>query len=171
MKQIVLSTLVLFVLALAGRATAQQAKVVVREGHFAPLSARITYRDGKSRDVVVVRSWYNMNLDSDPEFHGIGDGGSDVQLWLDTIARIKEVTDKEFTVVMKSGSERTLGYGPNHPGLVLQNLDGGAEFVQIQRIKSIDFVGAARKDSKGNVMFDQWKFSPFTGEKLPDLNR
>jgi hypothetical protein len=171
MKTIINTTLLTLVLAIAATVPAQQAKVAVVDGHCAPLSAQITYRGGKTRNVIVVRSWYNLAAESWPEIHGIGDGGSDVKLWLDTIAEVKETSDKEFTLVMKNGSERTFGYSLYYTGFVLQNPEGGMEFVPMSGFKSLQFLGPVRKDSKEFAMFDQWKFSPFTGERLSDLDR
>jgi hypothetical protein len=36
----------------------------------------------------------------------------------------------------------------------------------LKAIKSVKFLKPARTGDKDNVMFDHWRFSPFTGEKL-----
>src|SRR5689334_17032351 len=141
MKNILNLIVLTFVLSLASPLHAQQVTVKVRDGHYAPLSARITYRDGKCKDVIVVRSWYSLDPDSQPEIGGVGDGGSDVKLWLDTIAMVKGATDKEFTLVMRDGSERTLGYNMYYTGFVMQNADGSTEFVKMCNFKSLEFTG------------------------------
>ena len=103
--------------------------------------------------------------------HGVGDGNADVKIWLDTVSWVKATTDKEYTLVMKNGSERTFGYNGYYTGFVLHNPEGGSEFVSMNSFKTLEFLGPARKDSRENAMFDHWKFSPYTGEKLADLDR
>jgi hypothetical protein len=36
----------------------------------------------------------------------------------------------------------------------------------LARIKQLRFVSAARADRLNNPMFDHWRFSPYTGERL-----
>ncbi|MBS1724747.1 MAG: hypothetical protein JSS66_17535 [Armatimonadetes bacterium] len=171
MKTIINTTIAALALTAALPAQAQQVKTEISDGHIAPLSGKITYRNGKSRNVTVVRSWYNLSASAWQELHGVGEGGADVKVWLDSIAYVKDTSDKEFTVVLRSGTERTLGYNMYYMGFVLQDGDGGSEYVPMTGFKTLEFFGPCRKDSRDFAMFDQWKFSPYTGEKLVDIDR
>ena len=46
--------------------------------------------------------------------------------------------------------------------------DGGRDSFKLTSVTSIRFIPAPRKDREGNAMLDEWKYSPFTGEQLPD---
>lgn len=163
---------------------AQQPKVMKQNGHVSPLMATITSQSGSKRDVMVLG--IGSNLGGQYRSHNFiaksDDGSSDVTLWLDTIKEISETSNEDFSVVLKDGTKRHLLWtglnctqqrDPRVPQydcafLYLYNPDGGAEIVDMEQIRSVEFLKAPRKDQAGNAMFDNWKYSPFTGEKLPE---
>jgi hypothetical protein len=155
------------------RAALSQArpKAVVREGHWSPLEVKITFRDGKTKKALLAHAanWNSGFVvpQSDHQWIGRGDGNSKVTLWLDTIKAIKNPTDKDYTVVSKDGSERDMEY-VDCDALMLVNGDDSNETVKLVDCKIVEFLKPARKDKKENAMFDQWKYSPYTGEKLED---
>ena len=78
-------------------------------------------------------------------------------------------TDTEGVFLFKTGSERQLKlHYANICPLRVASPDGGTESVDLRKIKRIDFMEPARKDALGKAMFDEWRFSPWTGEKLPE---
>ena len=93
---------------LVTNALAQRPEVKLKEGHKSPLTARITYRDGSKRTVTVIGSGFAESMAHSHEFEAVGPGDSEVSLWLDAISTIKEITDREATFVLKSGTERRL---------------------------------------------------------------
>jgi hypothetical protein len=50
--------------------------------------------------------------------------------------------------------------------LIIVNQDEGQERIDMRQLKSVEFLPAPRKDKMGNTMFEIWRYSPFTGEKL-----
>ena len=185
------SRIILLVAALTclpGLTFAQQPKVEEQQGHLSPVTVKITFVDGTSRTVML----RGVGRASSNSFHThtIGvqtDGGaSKRRIWLDTIAAIDGTSgmrtrSSEFTIVLKDGSKVAAMFtgsncedeiDPKYPDydcrtLFTQNQDDGVQKIDLQKVKSVEFVGPARKDKAGNAMFELWKYSPFTGEKLP----
>jgi hypothetical protein len=52
--------------------------------------------------------------------------------------------------------------------LMIMNQDEGHERIDMRKLKSVEFLPAPKKDKAGNGMFDTWRYSPFTGERLSD---
>ena len=99
---------------------------------------------------------------------GKGYGDAKTTLWLDTIAKIKDTSDKEALFTLKNDKEVTLEWGAgNEPEFVLSGEGQENETLKFRNFKSVEFLKPARKDKKENAMFDHWKYSPYTGEKLP----
>jgi hypothetical protein len=44
---------------------------------------------------------------------------------------------------------------------------GSKEAIDGAKLRSIEFVRAPHQDKLGNAMFPNWRYSPFTGERLP----
>jgi hypothetical protein len=160
-------------LLLVGVAFAQKIKVKTEEGHISPLIAKITYPDGENRTVMARGIGHHSSYFLTHQFKGIGKAGANVTLWLDNIATIKDTTDRAAVFVMKDGKQRELEYGnlgySEGPSrfLYIGNEDDGGEVIDLQKLKSVDFLKPARKDKEDNVMFPNWKYSPYTGEMLP----
>jgi hypothetical protein len=47
------------------------------------------------------------------------------------------------------------------------NGDDSTETLDMRDLKSIVFLPRPRKDKLANAMLDTWRYSPFTGERLP----
>ncbi len=121
------------------------------------------------------------------QFVVLTDGGASTRrFWTDSIAAIKgtgamRTRTSDFTVVLKDGTEVTAQFtGMNCQGEVKQatpdwycgtmftyNEDDGDQKIDLLQVDRVEFLGVPRRDKAGHVMFDPWKFSPFTGEKLP----
>ena len=145
---------------------AQRPEVKRVEGHLAPLMARITYPDKKSRQVMVLGVGYSTWTSH--TMQATGEGDSEVTLWLDSIKAIKDTADKRMLVQLKNGTERELKIEISYSALLIANEDGGQEELPIGNVTSIEFLDAPRKDRDGNAMFDNWRYSPYTGERLAD---
>jgi hypothetical protein len=167
---------------------AQQLKVVEEDGHLSPLMVKIVFLNDASRTVML--RGIGMEAGNSFTTHSISvktDGGaSERRIWLDSIGSIQgtgamRTRGSEFTVILKDGKKvaaQFTGTGcrgdispdvPTHDCRVLctQNEDGGDQKIDLQKVKSVEFMAAARKDKAGNAMFDTWRYSPYTGEKLP----
>ena len=132
--------------------------------------------DGEVRQVMVTgAAWvgsFNLRAhDYSHVFIGYSQVGR-VTLWLDTIAEFKDTLAGEATIGLKDGTEQTLSYGDasgeGNNVLIAARADGGSEVVFLGSVKKVKFLKPARKDKQGNAMFDHWRYSPFTGEKLPE---
>jgi hypothetical protein len=170
--------IVLVVIAVAvvamSQAFAQRPEVKFSEGHRSPLRAEISFHDGSQRTVLVLGSGFSVaNLFSAHTLEAIGSGDSEIKLWLDTISTIEEITDKEATFVMKNGSERRLRFKNDSAQLIdalyLSNADGGTERVQVSKVTLVKFLNPPRVDKEKHAMLNDWRYSPYTGEKLPPV--
>jgi hypothetical protein len=171
---------------------AQVLKVSEQNGHVSPVRARITFQNDVSREVVISAigfAGFGDSLYTHTFFIKTDGGASNRTLWIDSIAAIKDLetirtTRSEFSVVLKSGSQVSAMFVGAPPGsncnegkeptdptrvcssLVISNQDEGREVIDIRKLKAIEFLPVAKKDKAGNMMFDTWRYSPFTGEKL-----
>ena len=126
---------------------AQQPKVVFDQGHISPLAAKITYRDGKVRSVMIV-ACESIFSSLTHVVRGKGDGDAITTLWLDSIAKVKETSDKEGTFVLKNGKEVTLEWKEYDPFFILDGDGQQNEKLQFRNFKSVEFLKGARKDKK-----------------------
>ena len=94
-----------------------------------------------------------------------GDANAEVSVWVDTIAKIDEIDDKRLRITSADGEQRDYRHGGK--GLRVYNPDDSTEVIWLRHLKSVRFLDPPRKDKEGNAMFNHWRFSPFTGERLP----
>jgi hypothetical protein len=132
---------------------AKQFPVEKRDGHMAPVLVTVTPLIGKSREVMLLgvadyerpASIYTHQINARSE-----DNSSEVALWFDTIAVIKEITSDDFVVVLKSGAaQRVRWSGANCHGepnsawkcsfAAVANPDGTREVINLTRIRSVEF--------------------------------
>jgi hypothetical protein len=176
--------------------SAEELKITEQNGHVSPVRARVEFAGGGVREVVVRGTGNSGGLFQQAGyfthvfFVRTDNGVSRRTVWLDTIAAISgldhvRTTNAEFTIVLKNGSAfQAMFVG----GTASYNCDEGKELmkpeqacaffytgaegdvqdtIDLRKLVKIDFLPPARRDRAGNLMFDQWRFSPFTGEKLP----
>ena len=168
---------------------AQKLKVVEDNGHLSPLMIKVLFTNDTSRTVMLrgIGDGYTNEFRT----HTLGvrtDGGaSERTIWLDSIATISGTStmrtrESEFTVVLKDGKKiaaQLTGMrckGEIDPKsdtfdcrvLYTHNDDDGDQKIDLQKVKSVEFLEPARKDKAGNALFDTWRYSPFTGEKVPE---
>jgi hypothetical protein len=166
-------------------------KVVEMNGHLSPVAIRINYPNGASREAMLVgigspiRDVYLTH-----HFVARADGGAtERSFWFDAIASIRgtnslRTLNDEFLITLKNGTQTRVMFAAFHDTaggactgeptedrftcevLWVRNQDDSLEKVDLRKVQSVDFLGAARKDRANNAMFDPWRYSPFTGEKL-----
>jgi hypothetical protein len=137
---------------LASHAYGEGPKVVKKDGHVSPLTAKVTFADRTTRTVTVLgigqpspdTTAYYTHV-----FKGTGQGNSAVTLWLDTIRAIREPSETDALFVMKSGDQRRLSwineYGMGGPtfrlrALVVFNQDGPPEKIDLAALKAVEFI-------------------------------
>lgn len=91
-----------------------------------------------------------------------------LELWLDTIEEITDTNDVEAILTMKDGSIHLFKYPGAGYSLLLYDESDGTIRVPLAQVKQVKFLKAAREDELGKAMFDHWKYSPYTGEKLDE---
>jgi hypothetical protein len=165
--------------ALSGIAFGQKPTITKKEGHLSPLIVKVTFLSGESRTLMLQGVGWFGGIGDTHAIRGIGEGNSLVSIWLDTIAAIKDTNADDALFILKSGTERRLSFVDNNSvqsglkdyyirNFYVANQDGGTERLDLAQVKSVEFAATARRDKDGNAMFDQWRYSPFTGEKLPE---
>jgi hypothetical protein len=153
-------------LTVAPAVRADPPKVERVDNHVSPLVVKLTFLDKKVKPVEVMvygvgkGSWYTKH-----RYELTGDGDTKVWVWLDTIREIKEIDDKRLTVVFKDGEERQFRHQGD--GLQVYQPNDSTEWVPLVKLKQVHFLRAPRMDKEKQAMFDHWRYSPFTGEKLP----
>ena len=149
-----------------GVVLAQRPEVKTNQGHILPVMAQATFPNGAQRTVMIVGCDACAAFGKGDTFavHGENPEGVDEAIWIDTIAHIEDTTDESEVFVLKNGVRRRLKCPVNFK---VANEDGGAMDLRVAKVKSIEFIRAPRRDLDGNAMFDNWRYSPFTGERLP----
>jgi hypothetical protein len=152
-------------------AWADPPKVERKDNHLSPLMAELTFRDEKVKPVKVmvygVKTGTASVYYTKHHYELTGDGDTRVKVWLDTIREIKEIDDKRLTVVFKDGAERQFRHGREQ--LLLYHPDDSTEEVPLVKLREVKFLKAPRQDKEKQAMFGHWRYSPFTGEKLPPV--
>jgi hypothetical protein len=177
----------MFLLLCCAQAFAQQPKVTEEQNHLSPVTVKITFMDDTSR-TVLLRGIGESEHFLTHVFAVKTDGGASTRkVWLDSIAAVKgtgamRTRSSEFTIVLKDGTmvsaqftsgafcdHETASSVPNSDCrfLYAYNADDGNQTIDLQKLKSVEFIAPARKDKAANAMYDTWRYSPYTGEKLP----
>jgi hypothetical protein len=159
-------------LAAGARVGGEPPRVPKEKGHSIPLMAgwSFTGADAPAAKGMVCGVLLGNKVEySRHDWPLTGAGGTSVRVWLDTIAEVKGIDAKELTVVFKGGEERTF----RHDGgsFIIHHANDTKEYVPFVKLKQIKFLHAPRKDKEGRAMFDEWRYSPYTGEKLLPVTR
>ncbi|MBZ5623428.1 MAG: hypothetical protein LAQ69_32605 [Acidobacteriia bacterium] len=175
--------------AVCAQAQPSNVKLVEQNGHLSPVAIKVTYLTGQTRNLML--AGIGSKLKDSYFTHQLvvrGDGGvSQRSLWLDSIASIHgtatlRTMGDEFTVTLKDGKQVPVMFAAFHDGeqcsgepvhdgytcnvFYVRNEDDGQEKIELRKVKSVEFLGPVRKDKAGNAMFEHWRYSPFTGERL-----
>ena len=110
------------------------------EGHRSGLTAKVISADGASRTIRLEGVGCSESMCSRVFIRSKSASGAPLQTWLDSIARITDITGNEAMVVMKDGTERRLGLIPDFRVLYVSNSNGRAERLDLSKIKSLELV-------------------------------
>jgi hypothetical protein len=154
-----------------GVAPAQQPKPEKKNGHSSVPSVTVMFRNGGTGErkglLLGTTKYRDGDLYSPFVFRYADTGTPSGAVWIDTIASLKEASENGVTIMFKDGSSRAVQFGKDgHQYMLIHTPEGGNEVIDLGAVKEVRFGKPARKDAEGNAMFDHWKFSPFTGEKL-----
>jgi len=159
-----------------GVAAAQQPRPEKKNGHSSVPSVTVAFRTAgtpERKGLLFGTSYFADGDHYSPFVFRYADTGTpEGAAWTDTIATLKEGSEKGVTIVFKDGKSRAVQYGKEgHRFLLIYTPEGGHEVIDLAAVQEVRFGKSARTDKDGNAMFDHWKFSPFTGEKLPDVEK
>jgi hypothetical protein len=110
------------------------------QGHLSGLTARITLPDGTIRMARVEGLGCSAAICSRVAIKGKTEGDSLVTFWLDSIAAIKDITERDALIVMKNGAGQRVSFVTDFRVLYLGNLFPSPEKVDLGKIKSLEFL-------------------------------
>jgi hypothetical protein len=110
-----------------------------RQGHLSGLTARITLADGTIRTATIEGLGCSEAICSRVAIKGKADGDSLVSFWLDSIAGIRDTTDQDVLIVMKSGAAARVSLVRDFRVLYLANRTLSLEKLDLGKIKSLEF--------------------------------
>jgi hypothetical protein len=135
-------------------------------GHIMPLMARVVFPNGNTRSLMVV-TFMGGSL-GPHQIHGLDPDGIDTTIWLDTVDTIEDTTQEYTRFTLKDGTKLRLKKAGRF-SMKTANSDGGTGAVELTEVKSLTFLHSARRDKEGHAMFDDWHYSPYTGEELDKI--
>lgn len=112
--------------------------------HLSGLTARITLRDGTIRMAKLEGLGCSASMCSRVAIKGKTDGDSLVSFWLDSVAAIKDTTEKEALLVMKDGTERRISLVTDFRVLYLANRFLSAEKLDLAKVKLLELGPSAK---------------------------
>jgi hypothetical protein len=108
------------------------------------LMAKITLLDGAAYIMKFDGVGCSASICSRTVLKGRGDRDAMVSTRLDSIATIKDSTGDNALFLMKDGSQRRISLVTDFRVLYLINDKGAQEKVDLAKVKSVEFLGAAR---------------------------
>ena len=110
------------------------------EGHRSGLTARVTEADGTSRTIKLEGVGCTESMCSRVFIRSKSASGAPLQTWLDSVASVKDTSEKGALFVMRDGTERRLSFVPDFRVLYVSNPTGHAEKLDFAKIRSLDFL-------------------------------
>lgn len=114
------------------------------QGHRSGLTARITSADGTSRSMKLEGVGCTESMCSRVFIRSKSADGAPLQVWLDSVASIKDPTDRDALFVMKDGTERRLGFVSDFRVLYVSTPTGRTEKFDLAKIRSLEFVNSGK---------------------------
>ncbi|MBZ5673386.1 MAG: hypothetical protein LAP61_04000 [Acidobacteriia bacterium] len=114
------------------------------EGHRSGLTARVTSADGTSRSIKLEGVGCTESMCSRVFIRSKSANGVPLQIWLDSVASIKDSTDRDAVFVMKNGTEQRLAYVTDFRVLYVSNRVGRTEKLDLGKIRSLEFVDSVK---------------------------
>ena len=151
-----------------GEVMAKRPKVTKKEGHISPVMVKVNFPGGESRTGPLIALGRNGVKGNTHRFEGLGPGNEKVIIWLDTIKEIKDTTADDALIILKDGTKSRLEYAYLSQQFFIATEAGGESRINFSQVDSVEFLSPPRIDKDGHTMFDDWSYSPYTGEKLAD---
>jgi hypothetical protein len=114
------------------------------EGHRSGLTARLTSADGTNRSITLEGVGCTESMCSRVFIRSKSANGTPLQVWLDSVASIKDPTDRDALFVMKDGTEQRLAFVTDFRVLYVSNRVGITEKLDLAKIRSLQFLAPAR---------------------------
>ena len=113
-------------------------------GHRSGLAARVVLADGTSRTVKLQGVGCTESMCSRVFIRNKGESGAPLQTWLDSVASIKDTTERDALFVMKDGTERRMVFVTDFRVLYVSDPDGRTEKLDLTTIRSLELLAPAR---------------------------
>jgi hypothetical protein len=113
-------------------------------GHASGLMARVTLPDGTRQTVKLQGVGCPISICSRVAMKGKSKDDLLVSAWLDSMVAIKDITESDALFVKKDGTEQRLSLVKDFRVLYLANRLGGAEKLDLTKVKSIEFLTLPR---------------------------
>ena len=110
----------------------------VGQGHLSGLTARITLPDGTIR-LATIGLGCTASICSRVAIKGKADGDALARFWLDSIAVIRDTTEKDALLVMKNGAAQRVSLVTDFRVLYFANESRKTEKVDLAKVKSLEF--------------------------------
>jgi hypothetical protein len=158
----------IFLFLFAADTLAKRPKVSKKEGHISPVTVEVKFPGGESKKGPLIAFGSQGTKMETHLFIGVGTGDEKVSVWLDSIQVIKDTTEDDLLLIYKNGNKERLEYTIYSKQFFLAREDGGESRISFSQIDSMKFLKPPRMDKDGHAMFDNWLYSPYTGEELTD---
>ena len=114
------------------------------QGHLSGMMAKVTQLDGVTRTVKLEGVGCSASICSRTAIKGKAAHDSIVKTWFDSIAAIRDTTDKDALFVMRDGTQRRLSLMTDFRVLYITNPSRGAEKLDLATVRSIEFLAPSR---------------------------
>ena len=110
------------------------------EGHESGMTARVTAADGTSRIVTLEGVGCTESMCSRLFIRSKNASGAPLQTWLDSIASVKDTSEKDALFVMRDGTAQRLSFVPDFRVLYVSNPNGRTAKLDLAKIRAIEFL-------------------------------
>lgn len=110
------------------------------EGHRSGRTARVISADGTSRTLRLEGVGCSESMCSRVFIRSRNEQGAPLQTWLDSIASIKDTTERDALFVMKDGTEQRLAFEADFRVLYVSSRNDGTQKLDLAKIRSIEFL-------------------------------
>lgn len=114
------------------------------QGHGSRMMANVVARDGTSRTIKLEGVGCTESMCSRVFIRSKSAGGAPLQVWLDTLASVKDTSEHDALFVMRDGTERRLSFVSDFRVLYVSDPNGRIEKLDFAKIRSLEIL------NKGN---------------------
>ena len=112
--------------------------------HSTALTARVAFPDGTTQVLTVDGFGCSVALCSKVFIRAKGSNGATENMWIDTIAEIKDIADDGALFVMKDGTARRLSFVSDFRVLYFRERNNSAKKLDLAKIRSLQMVAASK---------------------------